>query len=99
MIIKIPAVTLNTAHSVGRSGITICMGIQNGGFALELQKQNMNRKIILIGINFHKKDKREREKGPWKITNAKIKNPPITIIENGCMQFRNRSMKAWLFRN
>lgn len=48
---------------------------------------------------FHKQDKREREKGPWKITNAKIKNPPITIIENGCMQFRNRVMKAWLFRN
>lgn len=35
--------TLNTAHSVGRSGITICMGIQNGGFALELQGVNKPR--------------------------------------------------------
>jgi hypothetical protein len=28
--------TLNTAHSVGLSGITICIGIQNGGLAVEL---------------------------------------------------------------
>ena len=34
----IPAMTLNTVDSVGRSGITICIGIQNGGFALELQE-------------------------------------------------------------
>ena len=34
--IKIPAMTLNTAHSVGLSGITICIGIQNGGFPVEL---------------------------------------------------------------
>jgi hypothetical protein len=61
MSITIPAVTLNTAHSVGRSGITICMGIQNGGFALELQKQNMNRQNYNhIGINFHKQDKGKR---------------------------------------
>jgi hypothetical protein len=53
--IKIPAVTLNVAHSVGRSGITICMGIQNGGFALELQKHNINRENSNhIVINFHK---------------------------------------------
>lgn len=43
--------TLNTAHSVGLSGITICIGIQNGGLAVELQKKiNANeqcRKIIL----------------------------------------------------
>ena len=37
---KLPAMTLKTAHSVGRSGMTVCMGIQKGGFALELQKQN-----------------------------------------------------------
>ena len=36
--IKIPAMTLKTAHSVGLSGITICIGIQNGGFAVELWK-------------------------------------------------------------
>ena len=30
------ATTLNTAHSVGRSGIKICIGIQKGVFALEL---------------------------------------------------------------
>lgn len=35
--------TLNTAHSVGRSGITICMGIQNGGFAVELQKEKQDQ--------------------------------------------------------
>lgn len=37
--LEVPAITLKTAHSVGRSGITICMGIQNGGFVLELQEQ------------------------------------------------------------
>jgi hypothetical protein len=56
--IKIPAVTLKIAHSVGRSGITICMGIQNGGFALELQKQNTNQENSNhIVINFHKQYK------------------------------------------
>lgn len=38
--IKIPAITLKKEHSVGRSGMTICMGIQNGGFAVELQHKN-----------------------------------------------------------
>lgn len=37
--IKIPAMTLNTAHSVGLSGITICIGIQNGGLAVELWRK------------------------------------------------------------
>lgn len=35
----IPAITLKTVHSVGRSGMTICIGIQNGGLAVELQRQ------------------------------------------------------------
>lgn len=35
----VPAMTLKIAHSVGRSGLNICIGIQNGGFALELRKQ------------------------------------------------------------
>lgn len=35
----IPAITLKTVHSVGRSGIIICIGIQNGGLAVELQRQ------------------------------------------------------------
>lgn len=34
----IPAMTLKTVHSVGRSGMTICIGIQNGGLADELQR-------------------------------------------------------------
>ena len=37
---SVPAMTLKTEHSVGRSGITICIGIQNGGFVLELRKEN-----------------------------------------------------------
>jgi len=41
--LKIPAMTLKTAHSVGLSGITTWMGIQNGGFALELQKKYSER--------------------------------------------------------
>lgn len=32
--------TLNTAHSVGLSGITIWIGIQNGGLAVELWGKN-----------------------------------------------------------
>jgi hypothetical protein len=40
--------TLKTAHSVGLSGITTCMGIQNGGFALELQKKIANDDIKIL---------------------------------------------------
>ena len=31
--------TLNTAHSVGLSGIIMCIGIQNGGFPVELWRK------------------------------------------------------------
>ena len=41
---QIPATTLNTTHSVGLSGITIWIRIQNGGVALELQNYNMKKK-------------------------------------------------------
>lgn len=36
--------TLNIALSVGRSGITMCMGIQKGGFELELHKGDQQHK-------------------------------------------------------
>lgn len=34
----LPALTLKTEHSVGLSGFSMCIGIQNGGLELELQK-------------------------------------------------------------
>lgn len=34
----IPAITLKTVHSVGRSGMITCIGIQNGGLAVELKR-------------------------------------------------------------
>lgn len=50
----IPAITLKTVHSVGRSGMITCIGIQNGGLAVELQRHKKNVLIIYIIAFFNR---------------------------------------------
>uniref|UniRef100_A0A2P2KX81 Mediator of RNA polymerase II transcription subunit 16 isoform X2 n=1 Tax=Rhizophora mucronata TaxID=61149 RepID=A0A2P2KX81_RHIMU len=73
------AFTLITAYSVGRSGIMICMGIQNGGFALELGILAHVSDAQAIAFNF-----------PHQATALKLRQRSGTLIlccklERGCL--------------